>query len=71
MSDADIAKLKDNLKAEIYGYAPWYAMNLGIDKYNDPKLCSDYPCNMIYSTSTGYTHRYPTLNLKPNNKNEN
>ena len=71
MSEADIAKLKDNLKAEIYGYAPWYAMNLGIDKYNDPKLCSDYPCNMIYSTSTGYTHRYPTLNLKPNNKNEN
>ena len=71
MSEADIAKLKDNLKAEIYGYAPWYAMNLGIDKYNDQKLCSDYPCNMIYSTSTGYTHRYPTLNLKPNNKNEN
>ena len=68
MSDADIAKLRDNLKAEIYGYAPWYAMNLGIDKYNDPKLCSDYPCNMIYSTSTGYTHRYPVLKLKPNNK---
>ena len=64
MSDADIAKLKDNLKAEIYGYAPWKAMNLGIDKYND-KLCSNYPCNMIYSTSTDYTHRYPTLNLKP------
>lgn len=62
--DVDISKLTDNLKAEMYGLAPWKAMNKGIDVYNATKLGKEYPCDMVYSTTTGYSHRYPTLNKK-------
>ena len=60
--DVDKTKLSANMKNEMYGLAPWKAMNLGIDKYNDTAIGKKYPCSMVYQSSTvGYTHLYPTL----------
>ena len=64
MSDEEYAKLNDYMKLEVYGLAPWAAMNNGIDAYNKSATGLKYPCNMIYSVSSEYTNRYPTLNIK-------
>lgn len=62
--DVDISKLTDNLKAEMYGLAPWKAMNQGIDAYNNSTIGEKCRCDMLYSNTDGYSHRYPTLNKK-------
>jgi hypothetical protein len=60
--NADYNQLKSNMKAEMYGLAPWKAMNYAIAKYNASTIGSKYPCAMNYQTATvGYTHLYPTL----------
>lgn len=61
-ANADYDKLSTNMKKEMYGLAPWKAMNYAIAKYNESKIGKDYPCQMKYQTSSvGYTHLYPTL----------
>ena len=61
-ANADYDKLSANMKKEMYGLAPWKAMNYAIAKYNESKTGKDYPCQMKYQTSSvGYTHLYPTL----------
>ena len=58
----DYNKLSSNMKKEIYGLAPWKAMNYAIAKYNSSTIGTKYPCQMQYQTSSvGYTHLYPTL----------
>ena len=60
--NTDYYKLNDNMKAEMYGLAPWKAMNYAIWKYNSSAVGAKYPCQMHYqSSSVGYTHLYPTL----------
>ena len=60
--NADYNQLKSNMKAEMYGLAPWRAMNYAIAKYNASTIGSKYPCEMKYQSATvGYTHLYPTL----------
>ena len=60
--DVDMSLLSDDMKNEMYGLAPWKAMNLGIAKYNATAVGAKYPCQMQYQSSTvGYTHLYPTL----------
>ena len=60
--NTDYYKLNDNMKAEMYGLAPWKAMNYAIWKYNSSAIGAKYPCQMHYqSSSVGYTHLYPTL----------
>ena len=60
--DADYDKLQENMKKEIYGLAPWRAMNYAIAKYNASDAGTKYPCEMKYVASdTGYSHLYPTL----------
>ena len=61
-ADVDMSKLTANMKKEMYGLAPWNAMNQGIDKYNASTVGNSYPCSMSYSTAGYYTNRYPTLN---------
>ena len=61
-ADVDISKLSDNMKKEMYGMAPWRAMNQGIELYNSTAVGKDYPCNLrYYQSSVGYIHRYPIL----------
>ena len=61
-SNADYNSLSANMKKEIYGLAPWKAMNYAISRYNSSTIGSGYPCNMQYRTSSvGYTHLYPVL----------
>lgn len=61
-NNVDYYTLPDNMKPEMYGLAPWKAMNYAIAKYNESKIGEDYPCQMKYQTSSvGYTHLYPTL----------
>ena len=61
-SSVDYSKLSANMKKEMYGLAPWKAMNYAIWKYNSSTVGQKYPCNMKYQTSElGYTHLYPTL----------
>lgn len=58
----DYDKLTANMKLEIYGLAPWKAMNYAIAKYNASKTGQSYPCEMQYKASeTGYSHLYPAL----------
>ena len=47
---------------EIYGLAPWNAMNKGIDKYNEA-VDEKYKCKMNYKAfnEAGFTNRYPIL----------
>ena len=60
--DADYYSLPNNMKAEMYGLAPWKAMNYAIWKYNSSTVGAKYPCQMHFQASTvGYTHLYPTL----------
>ena len=61
-SNVNYDKLSANMKKEMYGLAPWKAMNYAIWKYNNSDAGKDYPCQMHYQTSSvGYTHLYPTL----------
>lgn len=61
-ANVDIKKLSANMKKEMYGMAPWKAMNQGIEVYNGSIVGKEYPCNLRYYQSTvGYTHRYPIL----------
>ncbi|SHK69203.1 hypothetical protein [Xylanibacter ruminicola] len=61
-SSDDYAKLSANMKKEMYGLAPWKAMNYAIWKYNQSEIGEKYPCTMKYqASSVGYTHLYPTL----------
>lgn len=61
-ADVDISKLSDNMKKEMYGMAPWRAMNQGIELYNSTAVGKDYPSNLrYYQSSVGYIHRYPIL----------
>ena len=61
-SSVDYSKLSTNMKKEMYGLAPWKAMNYAIWKYNSSTVGQKYPCNMQYqSSSVGYAHLYPTL----------
>lgn len=63
--NVDMKKLNENMKKEMYGLAPWKAMNQGIEKYNSSTIGTKYPCKMIFQTSTtGYTNQYPTLVYK-------
>ena len=60
--NVDYYKLPDNMKPEMYGLAPWKAMNYAIWKYNSSTIGTKYPCQMHYQSSmVGYTHLYPTL----------
>lgn len=55
-------KLSDLQKSEIYGLAPWKAMNYGIQQYNASSIGEKHPCTMHYeNTTTGYVNRYPQL----------
>lgn len=57
-------KLSDNKKRELYGVAPWKAMNYGIYMYNTMDAADDInKCKMHYenANATGYSHRYPVL----------
>ena len=61
-NNVDYYTLPDNMKPEMYGLAPWKAMNYAIWKYNSSTIGTKYPCQMHYQSSTvGYTHLYPTL----------
>lgn len=54
--------LSDNRKKEIYGVAPWKAMNYGIFKYNTEVGKDAHPCNAHYEVSSvGYDYQYPQL----------
>ncbi len=60
--DANYNALSANMKNEIYGLAPWKAMNYAIYKYNTSEQGTAYPCNMHFeSSSVGYGHLYPVL----------
>ena len=53
--------LPDNRKKDIYGLAPWKAMNYGIHQYNN-SVAGKAPCNAHYEAITaGYSHLYPLL----------
>ncbi len=61
-ANADYDQLSANMKKEMYGLAPWKAMNYAIAKYNESKIGKEYPCQMKYKASeVGYSHLYPTL----------
>ena len=61
-SSVDYSKLSANMKKEMYGLAPWKAMNYAIWKYNSSTVGKKYPCSMQYQVSTvGYANLYPTL----------
>lgn len=52
--------LPDDRKKDIYGLAPWKAMNYGIHQYNS--VAGKAPCNAHYEAITaGYSHLYPLL----------
>ena len=56
------SKLSDIQKQEIYGLAPWKAMNYGIYKYNESTVGQAHPCTLHYENNTvGYANRYPVL----------
>ena len=60
--DVDLTLIKPNVLMEIYGLAPWNAMNKGIDKYNEA-VDEKYKCKMNYKAfnEAGFTNRYPIL----------
>ena len=61
-ADTDYSQLTAGMKQEMYGLAPWKAMNYAIAKYNTSTVGTKYPCEMKYKASdTGYSHLYPTL----------
>ena len=59
--EVDKKKLSSSQLSEMYGLAPWNAMNQGIDMYNATSVGKAYPCSMRYSTTENYTNRYPIL----------
>lgn len=56
-------KLTPQRRMEVYGAAPWKAMNFGIFMYNSMVVDEINRCKMHYEneTNTGYSHRYPEL----------
>lgn len=61
-ANVNIDELKnEGMKSEIYGFAPWTAMNKGIEAYNATNVGKDYPCIMRFSTTSSYANRYPVL----------
>lgn len=60
--DMPYNKLSDEQKREIYGLAPWKAMNYGIVQYNASSIGEKHPCTLHYeNNTTGYANRYPQL----------
>ncbi len=60
--DVDYYEMSANMRREIYGLAPWKAMNYAISQYNQTEVGTKYPCQMHYTASTvGYVHLYPEL----------
>ena len=60
--EVDKNKLSATQLSEMYGLAPWKAMNLGIEAYNSTKIGGQYPCQMKYEMpSEGFANRYPVL----------
>lgn len=58
----DKSRLSANILSEMYGLAPWKAMNQGIDDYNNTKVGGLVPCQMQYKMeSEGFANRYPEL----------
>lgn len=62
-SKTDWKKLTQERKDELYGVAPWRAMNWGIFMYNSTVREEINKCNMHYepATTVGYAHLYPVL----------
>lgn len=56
-------KLSAQRRKEIYGAAPWKAMNFGIFMYNSTVVDEPNRCKMHYepATTVGYAHLYPEL----------
>jgi len=60
-SGVKYSDLKEGMKQELYGLAPWKAMNYAIWMYNTTEG-KKYPCTMWYqSNDIGYNHLYPTM----------
>jgi len=61
-SSTDYSELSSNMQQEVYGLAPWKAMNYALWKYNTSTVGLSYPCQLHYEVSSvGYTNQYPTL----------
>lgn len=62
-SKTDWKKLTKERKDELYGVAPWRAMNWGIYMYNTTVREDINRCKMHYepATTVGYAHLYPEL----------
>ena len=62
-SDVNYNSLTSRQKEEMYGLAPWKAMNYAIYKYNTSVIGQSYPCNMQYNAGASliYDNRYPQL----------
>ena len=61
-SGVKYSDLKEGMKQELYGLAPWKAMNYAIWMYNSSDVGKKYPCTMWYqSNDVGYNHLYPTM----------
>lgn len=62
-SKTEWKKLAQERKDELYGVAPWRAMNWGIYMYNSTVREDINRCNMHYepATTVGYAHLYPEL----------
>jgi hypothetical protein len=61
--DVNYNSLTSRQKEEMYGLAPWKAMNYAIYKYNTSVIGQSYPCNMQYNAGASliYDNRYPQL----------
>lgn len=64
VSDDILSKMSKKFKAEVYGMAPWKAMNLGIAIYNATDAVKGYKCLLEYEASDSYNNRYPVLTKK-------
>lgn len=65
-------KLTSQRRMEVYGAAPWKAMNFGIFMYNSTVVDEINKCKMHYvnDSNTGYSHRYPELKKDEPNENQ-
>ena len=60
--EVDYYSMSADMRREIYGLAPWKAMNYAISQYNTTEVGTRYPCQMHYTASpVGYVHLYPEL----------
>ena len=60
--EVDKKKLSATQLSEMYGIAPWKAMNQGIEAYNTSAIGKLVPCQMKYEMkSEGFANRYPEL----------